>query len=64
MDVFNPWVRRMKYPFCIIAVVLFLPFVNDFFLYGENYLHLLLLFHLRFAVIDREYSVRCYVCGD
>lgn len=27
---FNPWVRRMKYPFCIIAVVLFLPFVNDF----------------------------------
>lgn len=27
---FNPWVRRMKYPFCIIAVVLFLPFVQDF----------------------------------
>ena len=27
---FNPWVRRMKYPFCIIAVVLFLPFVHDF----------------------------------
>ena len=27
---FNPWVRRMKYPFCVIAVVLFLPFVNDF----------------------------------
>lgn len=27
---FNPQVRRMKYPFCIIAVVLFLPFVHDF----------------------------------
>lgn len=27
---FNPWVRRMKYPFCIIAVVLFLPFVQIF----------------------------------
>lgn len=27
---FSPWVRRMKYPFCAIAVVLFLPFVHDF----------------------------------
>lgn len=27
---FNPWVRRMKYPFCAIAIVLFLPFVHDF----------------------------------
>ncbi|MGX5833615.1 MFS transporter [Aeromonas piscicola] len=26
---FNPWIRRMKYPFCVMAVVLFLPFVQE-----------------------------------
>ena len=26
---FNPWIRRMKYPFCVIAVVLFLPFAQE-----------------------------------
>ena len=30
MDVSTRGCVRMKYPFCIIAVVLFLPFVNDF----------------------------------
>lgn len=27
---FRPWIRRMKYPFCAITVILFLPFVNNF----------------------------------
>jgi GPH family glycoside/pentoside/hexuronide:cation symporter len=27
---FRPWIRRMKYPFCLITVILFLPFVNSF----------------------------------
>lgn len=27
---FRPWIRRMKYPFCLITIVLFLPFVNYF----------------------------------
>ncbi|MDA8477166.1 MFS transporter [Citrobacter sp. Awk 4] len=27
---FNPWVSRMKYPFCAVAVLLFLPFVSEF----------------------------------
>lgn len=26
---FRPWIRKMKYPFTLITVVLFLPFVND-----------------------------------
>lgn len=26
---FNPWIRRMKYPFCAIAIVLFLPFAQE-----------------------------------
>ncbi|MCJ2191927.1 MFS transporter [Pediococcus acidilactici] len=27
---FRPWIRRMKYPFCLITIILFLPFVNSF----------------------------------
>ncbi|SPC37988.1 MFS transporter [Latilactobacillus fuchuensis] len=27
---FRPWIRRMKYPFCLITVVIFLPFVSSF----------------------------------
>ncbi|WP_281183105.1 MFS transporter [Staphylococcus schleiferi] len=26
---FKPWIRRMKYPFCLISLLLFLPLVND-----------------------------------
>ena len=27
---FRPWIRWMKYPFCAVTVILFLPFVNSF----------------------------------
>ncbi|GEQ04246.1 MFS transporter [Staphylococcus gallinarum] len=27
---FRPWIRKMKYPFCISTIILFLPFINDF----------------------------------
>lgn len=26
---FRPWIRRMKYPFCLITIIIFLPFVNS-----------------------------------
>ncbi len=32
---FRPWIRRMKYPFCLIAIILFLPFVNSFPMAGK-----------------------------
>ncbi|MFT8459384.1 MAG: glycoside-pentoside-hexuronide (GPH):cation symporter [Liquorilactobacillus ghanensis] len=32
---FRPWIRKAKYPFCIICIVLFLPFVNDFSMIGK-----------------------------
>lgn len=27
---FRPWIRKAKYPFCLICIVLFAPFVNNF----------------------------------
>ena len=47
---FNPWVRRMKYPFCIIAVVLFLPFVHDFLIRRK----------LSTSAVPILFTVRCY----
>lgn len=26
---FRPWIRKMKYPFCISTIILFLPFINE-----------------------------------
>lgn len=26
---FRPWIRRMKWPFCLITIILFLPFANS-----------------------------------
>lgn len=48
---FNPWVRRMKYPFCIIAVVLFLPFVNDFLIRRKS----------STSAAPISFTVRCYL---
>ena len=42
----------MKYPFCIIAVVLFLPFVNDFS-YAAKIIYICCsYFHLRFLLLS------------
>lgn len=27
---FRPWIKKMKYPFCLIAIIIFLPFVSSF----------------------------------
>lgn len=32
---FKPWMIRMKYPFCLITIVLFLPFVHSFPMMGK-----------------------------
>ncbi|MDN2453161.1 MFS transporter [Lactobacillus sp. UCMA15818] len=32
---FRPWIRKAKYPFCLICIVLFFPFVNDFSMTGK-----------------------------
>lgn len=32
---FRPWVRWVKYPFCMITVILFLPFVKDWSMTGR-----------------------------
>lgn len=33
---FNPWVRRMKYPFCAMAVILFLPLAQELSYAGKT----------------------------
>lgn len=32
---FRPWIRKAKYPFCIICVIIFLPFASHFSMTGK-----------------------------